>query len=261
MIRPCKRGCLNRAGISAEQLDRTQRALELHTQARELATGSTLRESIVGLINASLDLGLDCDALLAALPEDGSATDRLRCGGTRVHAALRRGGVQEALDATTPLLSICRTFRSNGAHLVLVYPRGRPRRSDPLPGSFAYVRRARARSGCFGIDLAFAPARALRAIAEAGVRNFEGARRMISEAIASFTQEADLYWVANAYGIHARLETSSGSTSTPPVGANLTRHRQPGSSWSTSLRSHSQPHVWETPAKPNRSRTRRCGAT
>ncbi len=253
---------LIRAGKSAEMLDRTERAFELHSKAREIAEGQHLREAIVGLISTSLDLGLDCQSLLAELPSDGSATDRIRSAGTRLQTALRVGGLQIALDEATPLLPILQDVRDPLLRTSFMFTR-----AGALVSTASYRESLRAFSALedeaatFRIDLAFEPSRVLRSLAEAGLRNFERARALIAESIGLFSQQADLYGLANAYAIQARIDLSAGLKGVPPVRREFTRVGTVGLYHEYLVRSHSSRPVMEIPTAPTRSVGRRVGVT
>jgi DNA-binding NarL/FixJ family response regulator len=75
----------------------------------------------------------------------------------------------------------------------------------------------------YRIDLARTPAKLARAAAEAGLRNFDRARKLIAELIADAQRDADLYWLTLACSAQARVEAGSGSGRVPPHRPELAR--------------------------------------
>ncbi|MGZ8707380.1 MAG: LuxR C-terminal-related transcriptional regulator [Gaiellaceae bacterium] len=216
---------LNRAGVSATMLDHLELGLSLHRQAQACAPDrATLREAIIGEIGASLDLGHDCEALLREIPEADSATDLIREAGTRVIVALRCGKVGEAVENTTVLMPVLADVRDPLVRSSFLYSRSVGLSVQAMfREALSTVAMLDDEVATFRIDLARIPTKLARALAEAGLRHFDRARKVIADLIAEAQREADIYWLTSGCGVQARIEAGSGSGRVPPYRPELAR--------------------------------------
>ncbi len=216
---------LNRAGVSAMLLDHLDLSVALHREAKTCAPdSSTLREAVIGEIGASLDLGLDLEPLLAELPNEGTATDLVRAAGTRLLVGLHLGNLEGAVTASTVLMPALADVRDPLARTSFLHLRAAGLAMQAMyREALSTLRALDQEAATYGIDFARTPARLVRATAEAGLRNFATARRLIGDSIAEAQRDAALYWLTNALGVQARIEAGSGSGVVPPHRKELAR--------------------------------------
>ncbi len=216
---------LNLAGHSARRLDDLESALELYGKARDLAADdSSLREAVIGEILTSLELGSgERETLLARLPaDDGSGVNRLRRVTVEGQIAAWLGDIQAAITSSDALVSLVSEIDDPLARTAFLHTRAY------LLAAAAHYRttletctalEGEARE--YRIDFALLEFWAPRATAEAGLRNFGLARRVIDEKLALAVRDGDRYTTAGAAAVAARIEVSANSRIIPPFRSGL----------------------------------------
>jgi DNA-binding CsgD family transcriptional regulator len=202
-------------------------ALNLHREARALATDSaTVREAIIGELFASLDLAIPgSETLLGQLPEGRTnAIDVVRHATVDLQVAFRLGGIEGAIGRASPLLGIVKEVEDPLARTSFLYMLGG---AFALTGQYKAglktIRRLQDEAGNYRLDFTIRVASIIRAIAEAGLRNFRIANSLLVEVITVASEDADIYSLTNAWAAEARLQVASASGVVPALRSETSR--------------------------------------
>jgi LuxR family transcriptional regulator, maltose regulon positive regulatory protein len=223
---------LTTAGHSARRLERLDSALELYRAAREVAVDDAVRrEAVLGEILTSLDLGVsDQAALLARMPaDDGSVVNRLRRVSVEGQIALWLGEAGAQLATSDSCVSLVDDIDDPLARTSFLYTRAflltaAAHYRDALETCAALEREATA----YRIDFALLELWLPRATAEAGLRNFGLARRIVDDKLSQALRDRDQYGLANAAALIARIEVATCSQRVPELRAELNDPSSPG---------------------------------